>query len=104
MVGWHLSCRKRLMKNGWSAFIMSKKVDEKWFVRGDFEKVDEKRLMKGEKIVGQNGKYGWSTKIIFCPRSAHVAGLMVWSACMLEIFFIFCIEAIFFFFEIDIRF
>jgi hypothetical protein len=48
---------------------MSKKVGEKWFVRGDFEKVDEKRLMKGEKIVGQNGKYGWSTKILF-PKSA----------------------------------
>ena len=28
----YLSCRKRLMKNSWSAFIMSKKVDEKWLI------------------------------------------------------------------------
>jgi hypothetical protein len=32
MVDQPLSCRKRLMKKGWSAFIMSKKVDEKWLV------------------------------------------------------------------------
>ena len=41
------------MKNGWSAFIMSKMVDEKWFMRGDFEN-------GCREMVDERRKNGWS--------------------------------------------
>ena len=41
------------MINGWLAFIMSKMVDEKWFMRGDFEN-------GCREMVDERRKKGWS--------------------------------------------
>ena len=46
------------MKNGLSAYIMSKIVDEKWFGKVVPKWLLRKSLMKGEKMVWQNEKYG----------------------------------------------
>ena len=51
------------MKNGFAPFIMSKKVDEKWFGKVVRKMVDDKWLMKEEKMVGQIEK-------MFSPKSA----------------------------------